>query len=248
MSDRPPVLALHGWLGRGADWAAVAEALGDTSVVSPDLPGHGDLDAADADFSMDGAAAVALRALDSAGAERAVVAGYSMGGRVALHLALSHPRRVAGLVLVSASAGLQTQLKRDARWAMDDDRAKTLLADPEAFLASWYAAALFDPLTAPARAALAADRLANGSPEGWAHALTGMSVGAQPWLGERLHEIRVPVAVLAGAVDAKFTALAHEMAAGGRFDITIVPGAGHALLVERPDVVAQAIARVIEVQ
>jgi 2-succinyl-6-hydroxy-2,4-cyclohexadiene-1-carboxylate synthase len=247
MSEQLPVLALHGWLGRGDDWAVVADALGDTAVIAPDLPGHGDFATSDADFSMDGAATSALRALDSSGAERAVVGGYSMGGRVALHLALSHPSRVAGLVLVSASAGLQAQLERDSRRVIDSDRARMLLADPEAFVVSWYAAPLFDPMPAPARAALAADRLAHGSPEGWARALTGMSVGVQPWFGDRLHEIRVPVAVLAGAVDAKFTTLAHEMAAIGDSETTIVAGAGHALLVERPDVVARAIARLVGV-
>jgi pimeloyl-ACP methyl ester carboxylesterase len=113
---------------------------------------------------------------------------------------------------------------------------------------NWYAAALFDPLPAPVRATLAADRLAHGSPEGWARALNGMSVGVQPWFGDRLHEIRVPVTVLAGAVDAKFTALAHQMADARGFDLTIVPGAGHALLVERPIVVARAIAGVVGVQ
>ncbi len=245
MPDRLPVLALHGWMGRGDDWAPVAAALdSSTRVLLHDLPGHGQEACEDADFTMDGAASTVIAALDAAGAGRAVVAGYSMGGRVALHLALLHPDRIAGLVLVSASPGLRTDSERAARRALDAGRAQSLVADPARFVAEWYAAPLFDPLPAPARAALAADRLAHGSPAAWAKALAGLSPAAQPWYGDSIAGIGIPTAVLAGAVDAKFTALAHEMAGDGRFDATIIPGAGHALLVERPDAVAGAIAEV----
>jgi pimeloyl-ACP methyl ester carboxylesterase len=127
---------------------------------------------------------------------------------------------------------------------VDAERAVSLLADPSRFLSEWYDAPLFDPLTPAQRAALVADRLTNGRPAGWAAAIEGLSLGAQPWHGDRLDEIRVPATVLAGAVDAKFSAIAREMAANGGFGSTIVPGAGHALVVERPDAVSSAIANV----
>lgn len=242
----PLVLALHGWLGRGADWAPVAARLGAAvRVVAPDLPGHGASDAPPEAFTMDGAADGLAALLDAVGLERAVVAGYSMGGRLALHLALRHPGRVAGLVLVAASPGLAAEEARAARRAEDAARAAALLADPAAFLARWYAMPLFDPLGADARARLAADRRAHGDPAGWARALVGLSTGAQPWLGDRLHEIRVPAVALAGAADAKFAALARRMADAGPFVPVLVSGAGHALLAERPDAVADSLALVL---
>ena len=190
---------------------------------------------------MDRAADAMVRLLDEAGLGHVVVAGYSMGGRVALHIALRHTDRVAGLILISTSAGLRTEGERAQRRAADAARAAAVLRHPPDFVRDWYASPLFDPLTTARRDALAADRLANGRPEGWARALARLSVGAQPWHGERLREIRVPTVVLAGSADAKFTAIAREMAAAGGFTCTIVPGAGHALLVERPDAVASAI-------
>jgi len=239
-----PILALHGWLGRGADWASVRALLPEAAtVLAPGLPGHGPAPAPAGAFTMDGAADFALDALDAAGAERAVVAGYSMGGRVALHLALRHPGRVAGLVLISALPGLRTAAEREQRRALDAERARRLLADPGAFLSEWYAARLFDPIDTPSRAALVADRLAHARPDGWARALVGLSVGAQPWHGDRLREIRTPVAVLAGAEDAKFSSIARAMAGASGFACTLAPRAGHALLAERPDVVAEEIQR-----
>jgi 2-succinyl-6-hydroxy-2,4-cyclohexadiene-1-carboxylate synthase len=236
------VLALHGWLGRGADWAPVAARL-PVCVLAPDLPGHGASSVAP--VSMDETADALVALLDEQGIARAVVAGYSMGGRLALHLALRHPDRVAGLLLVAASAGLPEEGERAARRALDAERAAALRADPDGFLERWYAMPLFDPLDAAARARLAADRRAHGNPEGWARALTAFSTGAQPWLGDRLHEIRVPTVALAGSADAKFAALARRMATAGPLTAEVVPGAGHALLAERPDAVAAALARLL---
>jgi 2-succinyl-6-hydroxy-2,4-cyclohexadiene-1-carboxylate synthase len=238
------VLLLHGWLGRGADWTAVVkECDGLGAILTPDLPGHGPV-GPDGEISMRNAAETMARRLDDARMERAIVAGYSMGGRLALHFALTFPERLAALVLVSTSAGLATDSERHARRRLDARRAAALLENPTGFMRDWYASALFDPLSSARRDALAADRLARGRPAGWAAALEGLSLGAQPWYGDRLDEIRVPVAVLAGAVDAKFTAIARDMAASGNVQCTIVPGAGHALLVERPDAVASVVANV----
>lgn len=257
MPERPTVLALHGWLGRGADWLPVAGALTAAGVEADWLtPGPGSLGlglrASELRAPFDGVADGIVRLLDAEGVGRAVVAGYSMGGRLALHFALTHPARVAGLVLVGASPGLPDEKERAARRALDRERAAALRADPDAFLNAWYAMPLWDPLDDAARARLVADRKAHLDVKEAAAALEAFSVGAQPWLGDRLHEIRVPTVLLAGAIDAKFAALARRMAGApstspdaARIEAVVVPDAGHALLTERPDAVASAVKRVI---
>src|SRR4051812_1005555 len=101
------LLLLHGFTQTGASWGGVLRALaGRYRALAPDLgagPWEVELDR--------------LEPLVS-GAP-AVLAGYSMGGRLALALALRRPERVARLVLVSASPGLGLAEERAARRTAD---------------------------------------------------------------------------------------------------------------------------------
>ena len=91
----PDVLALHGWRRDRSDFAAL---LADLDGVALDLPGFG---ASPPPAEATGAAgyADALQPVLDELADRVVIVGHSFGGRVACHLAVEHPDRVAGLVL-----------------------------------------------------------------------------------------------------------------------------------------------------
>jgi pimeloyl-ACP methyl ester carboxylesterase len=90
-------------------------------------------------------------------------------------------------------------------------------------------------------AAVDADRRRN-QPTGLARALRGLGTGALPSLWDRLPEIAPPAALVVGERDQKFRTIATEMAAGlRRADVVVVPDAGHAVHLEAPDAVAQAI-------
>lgn len=235
-----PILALHGFLGSGADWQPVAERL-DVQVLAPDLPGHGTATHLSAPaYSMDGAADALVADLEARQLGAVVVAGYSMGGRLALHLALRHPERVAGLALVSASPGLPTKAERAARRQLDAERAVALHRDLPGFLDRWYRADLWGGLSDETHRQLVERRSAN-DPAELAKSLRGMGAGAQPWHGDRLREIGVPGAVAAGARDAKYVALARAMAARSSLRPVVVPDAGHALLSEAPAAVASCL-------
>jgi 2-succinyl-6-hydroxy-2,4-cyclohexadiene-1-carboxylate synthase len=232
-------------MGTGGDWSAVAARLaGAADVLAPDLPGHGAaVGLVDAAYTMDGAADRLLDALDAHDVERAVVAGYSMGGRLALHLAVRHPERVRALVLVSASPGLATDAERTARRALDAQRAAEIAADFPGFLDRWYRAAIWGGLDDGLRQRLAARRLAN-DPAELARSLAGMGTGAQPSHGDALGDLP-PTLALAGARDAKFVQVARRMAQAPPVEAVVVPGAGHALLDEAPDAVAAAVRRAL---
>jgi pimeloyl-ACP methyl ester carboxylesterase len=103
----PAVLFLHGFMGSSADWRESMAVLGDqTFSIAADLPGHGaSLELAPDSYSVDGAARAVIGILDGLEVDRPIVAGYSMGGRLALYLALRYPSRCAGLFLESASPG-----------------------------------------------------------------------------------------------------------------------------------------------
>lgn len=237
-----PVLFLHGFMGSAADWAPLLTAwqpLGFTPrALCVDLPGHGAATALPpAAFSFD-AVVVGLEAvLDAAGVVQADVVGYSMGGRLALYFALARPARCRRLVLESASPGLASPADRRARRAADEVLARRLEAEPfDAFVEDWYRRPLFASLHRQAglAARLAAAR-AHNAPAGLARALRGLGTGCQPSLWERLPALQVSTVAVAGALDAKYVALAQQMAAAGRrLRAAVVPEAGHNVHAEQP--------------
>jgi pimeloyl-ACP methyl ester carboxylesterase len=108
-----PLVLIHGQPGSAAEWRGVTVALGaEFTVVAPDRLGYGRTGGPAGGFADNAHAVVAL--LDRLGIERAVVAGHSWGGGVAIALATLAPKRVAGLVLV-ASVGPAEPVRRGDR-------------------------------------------------------------------------------------------------------------------------------------
>jgi 2-succinyl-6-hydroxy-2,4-cyclohexadiene-1-carboxylate synthase len=171
--------------------------------------------------------------------------GYSQGGRIALHVALALPHRVTRLVLIGASPGLADDAEREQRRLADErlaERIESLSIDE--FARHWAQTPLLSDIPPDVAEAAHADRL-HSTPQGLAAALRGLGTGALPGLWRRLPELHMPVTLLAGERDDKFIALATEMAGCiPRATVTIVPGAGHAVHLERPDAVAHALLHV----
>lgn len=236
------VFLLHGFLGRGDDWAEIAERLEpELHVLTPDLPGHGRaVGLPHSAYTMDGATDALLQILDNEGVHKASVVGYSMGGRIALHFALRLPDRVERLVLLSASPGLRTEEQRTERRAQDQQRADEMEDNLESFLPRWYGMPLFRSLDDATREALITKRSQN-NPAELRKSLEGMGTGAQPSHWEHLHQIRVPAQAVAGARDAKFVEIAEQMIESSAFTSVVVPNAGHALIIEQPQAVAALI-------
>jgi 2-succinyl-6-hydroxy-2,4-cyclohexadiene-1-carboxylate synthase len=226
-------------MGSAADWEAVSESLNaQYCCLAVDLPGHGGSTALSPEsYTMGGAAQSVIEVLDALNIERATLVGYSMGGRIALYLALRYPERCSGLFLESASPGLEKPGEREARREADELKAKRLeTEDFGKFLEDWYRQPLFASLASDEelRQRTVAERLRN-DPVELAKSLRGMGTGSQPSLWDELPELRVPALAVAGELDKKFVGVGRRMEQSLTVDFTAVPNAGHNVRAESPE-------------
>jgi 2-succinyl-6-hydroxy-2,4-cyclohexadiene-1-carboxylate synthase len=234
----PALVLLHGFTHTGASWDPVRRELGERyRAYAPDIRGHGAASESQP-VELEDVVSDVLSLLDGPFA----LAGYSMGGRIAMHVALEDPDRVERLIVIGASPGLADPEERAARQRADDalaDEIEGMMI--EAFAKRWAQTPVLAGQAAEARALLGTDRLRN-TPAGLARALRGLGTGALPPLWERLGELSMPVSLVAGEHDAKFIAIAREMSTQiPQGAVTIFPGAGHAVHVEAAGRVARLI-------
>lgn len=229
-------MLLHGFTQTGVSWRPVVDALGPgPEVEAPDLPGHGAASTVRLDLA--GTAAWLGRSLG-----RATYVGYSMGGRVALRLALDRPDLVEHLVLIGATAGIDDPAERAARCEADEALAQRIEADGvEAFLAGWLAQPLFAGLT-PAPDDLAARRANAASGLAASLRLAGTGTMDPPWWDE-LPDLKVPTTLVAGEHDTTFRTLARRLAAsiGAPSELITIADASHAAHLQDPETMATII-------
>lgn len=245
----PTVVLLHGFTGCAQVWNDVIAALPTTtSSIALDLPGHGtrseieDLSV----YNFDGVCELIAEDLDRRRLGCIALWGYSMGGRIALHVALKYPGRVSMLILESASPGLAVRADREIRAKVDDELAARLEVEGlEKFVDGWMDQPLF-----ASQKRLPVDRQAQGrrlrlrnSVQGLAAALGGFSVGRQEPLHNRLRELTMPTLIIAGELDAKYREIGESMAHSiPNAQLCIINGAGHAPHWESPIQTADAVA------
>lgn len=241
------VVLLHGFTQGPRSWDALVSHLDPGwRIVRVTLPGHGPAEGASARVRLpfEGAAgALADAVAATAGPEPATWIGYSLGGRLALRVALDRPDLVDALALLGATAGIEDSEARAARVEIDERLAAGLeRKGVEEFIDGWLAQQLFSRLS---RSAAGLDERRAGTVDGLASALRLLGTGVQEPLWDRLDELAVPVLLMAGEFDTKFSSLAFRLATavGDNAGISFVPGAGHAAHLERPRAVANILNR-----
>lgn len=235
------VVLFHGLGGSRISWEAQLRDLGEgRRVVAWDLPGYGDAaPLPDDPLTFRAIADAAARFITVLGGERAHVVGISMGGMIAQYLAAWHPSRVRSLTLLSTSPAFGLDGTDPDTW-----RAARLAPLEQGLQPGDYAERVITALAGP-----------DIAPDAFQQQCAAMGRITGPALRRSIeclvtHDTRpllatiaAPTAVLVGALDAE-TPVAYgrylaEHIAGAT--LTVVPGAGHLLNAEAPDVVNELI-------
>ena len=237
MAAPVPIVMLHPFPMDAGFWSVVVPHLAsERPVLTPEFPGLGSAPMAEAP-SVDGHAdEVAALIARAAPGGRAAVCGLSLGGYVALSLAIRHPTRVAALVLADTRAEADAPEAREGRLA---SAARVRAEGTAGFLDELVPrlVAVGDGASLTAARALADAQ----SPEAVARALEALADRADRV--SDLPDVVAPALVLVGEADALTPITAAETLARGLPDaeLAVVPGAGHLTALERPDEFADAV-------
>jgi 2-succinyl-6-hydroxy-2,4-cyclohexadiene-1-carboxylate synthase len=244
----PSVVLLHGFTGSSETWTPLRQKLETAHrVIAIDQPGHGRSSSPPDSrrYRLDRFASDLAFVFDSMKIERAVVIGYSMGGRAALRFTVEQPDLVAGIVLESTSPGIADPHERSDRRASDAALAADIEHDGiKAFVERWEALPIWNSqrsLPDEARRLLHLQRAAN-NPVGLANSLRGAGAAEDELMLDAATNIRVPALLIAGALDPKYVELGRLLEKSiARSRLEIVRNAGHAVHLEQPDEFASAI-------
>jgi 2-succinyl-6-hydroxy-2,4-cyclohexadiene-1-carboxylate synthase len=209
-----PLLLLHGFTGSSQNWSPVMATFADKyAVIAPDLIGHGQTasppnpDRYTIQHVCDDIATL----IQTLTPQPVHLLGYSMGGRVALALAIAYPHLVKTLTLESASPGLENEAERAMRQTSDDTLATRIeQVGIEAFVDEWERLSLWHTQTPEQKNALRVQRLRN-HPTGLANSLRGYGTGVQPSLWAKLSQVHMPTLLIVGEYDKKFVQIAEQM-------------------------------------
>lgn len=230
----------HGFTQTARVWGSIdLDLAGDHQVVALDMPGHA------GSTPLAGSLTEGAGWLGDSGGPGSYL-GYSMGARYCLHLALARPDLVERLVLISGTAGIEDPDERRSRRRADEALAAEL--DPpasstspavpvEAFVRRWLKGPLFSGIDDDRNGL--EERLRNTGP-GLASSLRTAGTGTQDPLWDRLHELTMPVLIITGGDDVKFTRVGGRMAAaiGPHASHRVLAGAGHAPHLQQPSEVS----------
>jgi 2-succinyl-6-hydroxy-2,4-cyclohexadiene-1-carboxylate synthase len=235
-----PLIFLHGFTGCANDWRFIFDEIpSDYYPVAMDLIGHGKTDSPEdpRHYSCSSIVFQLHTITKFLNFEKIILAGYSMGGRASLSFALRHPSKIKALILESTTPGIEDICDQKQRVEMD-----LLLADKikeegiEKFTDFWFNTPLFKSLTNITNFEAEKNKRNKNSVIGLANSLQGFSTGLMPNYWEKIYSIKIPVLLITGELDIKYTAVAVEMKnriQGSSH--TIIPDVGHNTHIEKPE-------------
>lgn len=227
---RPVTVVIHGAGGTHLDFPAEIRRMPELNAILPDLSGHGHSPGAGRN-SVGAYVSDMLALLDALKLKQVIVAGHSMGGAIAQTLALQHPDRVLGLILIGTGAKLGVH--PDLLAGMVSETARTV----SALVSMYYGTPVNESLRRRSQ-----QRLSEFNPT----ILYNDYVACNTYdLRQRVGQIHAPTLIVGGSDDLmtpfKFSTYLHEQITGSHLER--IEGAGHMMMLEQPELAAEAIRR-----
>lgn len=251
--SKPSMLLLHGFTGTHLTWTGLCKILTkEYFLIVPDLPGHGrsGISSMPEFMNLDATSDNLLKLLNTLGAPKVALLGYSLGGRIALNFALKHQDRLTCLILEGASPGIQDSVERENRKAEDD----SLASDIEKYGRDWFVErwenipllATQKDLGSPVVEMIKNERLSN-APNGLSMSLKSTGTGRMHPLWDQLGRLTIPVLLLVGEKDRKFLTIGEAMKSHiPRCTLRVVEGAGHCTHLEKPAIFENLVVQFLE--
>ncbi|RMF79585.1 MAG: alpha/beta fold hydrolase [Chloroflexi bacterium] len=231
-AHRPVTVMIHGAGGTHLDWPAELRRMPEANAILPDLPGH-ERSPGEGRTTVAGYASDIIALLDALKLERAIVAGHSMGGAIAQTLAVNHPDRLRGMILIGTGAKLGVH--PDLLKAL-----KAMTGEALDIIMDWYWGGDLGEIEQIRR--LTRKRLAAISPR----VIAGDYAAANNFdIRDHLHRIKTPTLIIGGTADKmtpfKYSEYLHEHIANST--LVKIEGGGHMMMLEQPKAVADAVQR-----
>lgn len=235
----PYLLMLHGFLGSSENFSHLLTDLKSfCNPVTIDLLGHGKTEGAELHyrFSTKEQLADLIKLISEQLHFPLYLYGYSMGGRLALQLAVHEPTLFSGLILESSTFGIENETERQARQSLDAQRCDQIMGNYEGFLEEWKKMPLFRTPVDPELSKNWYRVQQSQNPLWMSNSLQGFGTGTMPCIRDRLHKLSIPVQLIVGEQDAKFLHINRQI----EKEITdsrleVVPKAMHRVHLEQPE-------------
>jgi len=225
---------LHGFTGSLEDWFTFEKYFPtDFNLVGIDLIGHGKSDSPTNVnyYTTESIVRQIKKVKEKVIGKKIFLLGYSMGGRAALNYALSLPYDLEGLILESASAGINNSALKFERERTDKNLAEYILSNPiESFVDDWMNKEIFQTQRNLSEKVIneIRNRKLHCNRIGLANSLLGFGTGVMNPLFDRLSEIRIPVQLICGELDKKFVDINSQMKRLiSKLKLSIIQNSGH---------------------
>ena len=246
--SKKTILFLHGFTGSANDWKDVSVKIDKRfNKVALDVVGHGKSGSPSSInyYTINSIVNQIEHVLTSLRLKEIILCGYSMGGRIAMNFTIAKPEFVTGLILESASPGIKNGKERDERKTKDAELADFIEKNTlEEFAAQWLDQELFGTLRRFSNEKLKRmkEERAKNSKIGLANSLRGFGTGIMPYVGSEFIKLKMPVYLITGGLDDKFTRINQNLKKVMRTSKhKIISTAGHNTHLEEPKKFIEAV-------
>jgi len=242
--DLPYFILLHGFMGSSESFSALIPSLNRfCNPITIDLLGHGKTEGSEMHyrFASKEQTADVVKLISEQFKYPLFLHGYSMGGRLALQVALQRSDLIQGLVLESTTFGIENEQERQARQALDGQRADSILGNFDQFIDEWKLLPIFENESEKA------EEIQRGQNSLWmSNSLLGFGTGSMPCFKDQLHKLKMPVQLISGEKDQKFTNILGTMKKRIESStLKVFEKANHRVHLDQPDDFVQTIEKFI---